>query len=499
MIRAMGAVLLVGCGWAQDAPGTLVRELSGVADAATADGEAKTLDKEGIYCWWVSPKIRPGYFQVIARARTTGAAGVLHFVLTDSADENRVSHAITETRAGRVTSEEYEEIYCGSFHWDGSYGARISDWSTPGLMVDWVKLVPVTAGEIRDPLPGALKQYEAPRFGGRTASDLEIRPTTADGDADVVIDGELGEWAGVPLLVLGAEEARSADYGGTGDLSATVAFAWNDTHLYFACEATDDSADFLQDGRKLSSIWQHDSIQLAFDAAGNAKTPGYADDDYEYGLGMTADGARVYRWVAGNNLPVGDVPTIDLAVTRDDEAGVTRYEAAIPFKELVPFSPERAQCGVTMVINDRDAGEGQRAWLEWTPGIAGAKDPSAFGILRLIDSPPATTAVTALLIARRDLSVDPDLDASLRVHSAEALGQCALQWRIAREGAVGEVLQRGERAVELEEAGAVIEIPSEATASGLKPLLQDDGTATASDQEIRPTIGGVDIAGLGEG
>jgi hypothetical protein len=35
-----------------------------------------------------------------------------------------------------------------------------------------------------------------------------------------------------------------------------------------------------------------------------------------------------------------------------------------------------------MTVNDND-GDGFRGWLEWTPGVCGGKDSSAFGWLTL--------------------------------------------------------------------------------------------------------------------
>lgn len=427
---------------ARDPEAALLRDLGGTPDPDARGGEAKTLDQPGIYCWWSGPKIRPGYFEITARARATGEPGVIHFVLTESRDEKHFLRAVSEVQRGRVESREYQEIYCGTFYWDGSFGMRVSDWSSPGLMVDWVKLVPVAASEVRDPLPGVRKRYDAPRF--RTPPE---------------VDGKLTEWAGVPILALGEESARSAAYGGTADLSGICHFAWDATHLYFACEVVDNEAQFLDDIRYLSGIWKYDSIQVAFDAARDARTPGYAGDDYEYGLGLTPIGGKAYRWVAGHGLRVGDVPTVDVAVVRDEDLHLTRYEAAIPFKELVPFSPERPLCGMTLIINDRDGGKGQRAWLEWTPGIAGAKDPSAFGELHLVDAPPGDEGVTALLVAQRDLSGKAEATATLRVRAPRALGACLLRWRIGPEGTPETQLAAEDRRAELSTPDASLRIP----------------------------------------
>lgn len=407
-------VLLVpGVGLCQGAQGSGLYQLGGTPDAAASDGEARYLDADGIYCWWVGPPLRPGYFEVTVRARTTGRPGVVRFVVAEPASDQHLAHAVTRVQEGAVTSTEYQEVYCGAFFWDGTFPLRLSDWSSGCLLVDWVRVVNVPAWEVRDPLPGAFKHYEAPRF-----------------PAPPQVDGDLTEWRRVPVLSLGPECARSADYGGSADCSALARFAWDDTHLYLACEVTDDELATLRNARELGSLWRYDSLQVAFDAAYDARTPGYGADDYEYGFGLTPTGARAYRWVAGNNLPVGDVPTIGVAVVRDDDAKSTRYEVAIPFKELVPFSPARPVCGMSIVVNDSDQRRPERGWLEWTAGIAGAKDPSVFGQLRLVDAPPSDATVVARLSTERNLSDRTTAEARLSIRAPEALGPCRVEWNV---------------------------------------------------------------------
>lgn len=418
-------------------------ELRGTRDAAADDGEARTREEPGIYCWWSSIELKPGYFKVVARARTIRKAGTITFVLTDRHDDKRRVTSVSRTRSGHVSATTYAEIDCGTFHFDGSFGPRLSDWSSPGLMVDWVRAVPVATIDLVDVRPDMLARYEAPRL-----------PQTP------VIDGDLGEWARVPAVHLGAAHARSAAYDGTRDLSANWRVAWDERHLYFACEVVDDEHGPLEDVRELGDMWRFDGIQIAFDGGHNARTPGYDSDDYEYGLGMTSDGPRVFRWVAGHGLKTGDVPTIDLAVVRRDAQQLTCYEAALPFKELVPFSPERRHCGMTLIINDCDPQRrgSTRAWMQWTPGIAGAKDPSAFGELVLLDTPPQGDELHVALLARGDLSGESEMKASCVVQAPERLGACAVHWSIRAAGRQGgEPAYRSHGAVDLEAGRAVVD------------------------------------------
>ncbi len=230
------------------------------------------------------------------------------------------------------------------------------------------------------------KQYTAPKFE---------RPP--------VIDGKLDEWKKVPRLMLGPESAKSAEYGGASDLSADCRWAWDNSTLYFSAVVRDNDIRTLQDTGDLGSLWQYDSIQMSFDAGHNARTAGYDSDDYEYGFGLAGGKGRAYRWHTGNNLVLGDVPTITVAVIADQANHTLTYEVAIPWKELVPFSPETGICGMTIAVNDNDDGR-HHASLEWTPGITNGKDPSEYGELVLTKSPPSGGGSSAWLLGEADLS-----------------------------------------------------------------------------------------------
>lgn len=433
----LGTAALAAACLAAAAPEVLTYKLRGTPDATATGGEARTLDAEGIYCWWDGPGLKPGYFEVVARARTAGAAGVLQFVLCQSGKDTPPLYPVSRTQRGEVTAQEYEDIYCGTFYWDGSYTPRVSDWSSGGLLVDWVQLVPVPLAGIRDPDPGKVKRVLAPHFAES--------PT---------IDGNLSEWTRVPALALGPDMARGSRYGGSSDLSALCQWAWDDRALYFAAQVQDDRASVLPDPKDLGSIWQYDCIQMAFDGAQDARTPGYDDDDYEYGFGQTAGVARAYRWVTGNHLVLGDVPTISVAVQRDEERAITSYEVRIPWTELLPFSPATRSCGMTIVVDDNDGEAAQEIWLEWTPGITGPKDPSAFGMLTLIDEAPAASEIITWLAGESDQSDREQSRFVLNVNSPRPLGLVTVEWALTAGGQA-----RASGQVEADLAAAADQVP----------------------------------------
>ncbi len=259
------------------------------------------------------------------------------------------------------------------------------------------------------------KQYTAPKF--------ERAP---------VIDGKLDEWKKVPRLMLGPESVKSADYGGASDLSADCRWAWDNSALYFSAVVRDNDIRTLQDTGDLGSLWQYDAIQMSFDAGHNARTAGYDSDDYEYGFGLAGGKGRAYRWHTGNNLVLGDVPTIDVAVIADQANHTLTYEVAIPWKELVPFSPETGVCGMTISVNDNDDGR-PHASVEWTSGITSGKDPSAYGELILTKSPPSGGGSSAWLLGESDLSGKSQARFQVLVESP-GNGALTADWTIRRAG-----------------------------------------------------------------
>ncbi|NLE58449.1 MAG: hypothetical protein GX616_08815 [Planctomycetes bacterium] len=66
-----------------------------------------------------------------------------------------------------------------------------------------------------------------------------------------------------------------------------------------------------------------------------------------------------------------------LVITRTN--GFTSYELALPWKELAPFKPkDKTTAKFSFVVFDSDDERGFKQWIQWTPGVAGGKDPGAF-------------------------------------------------------------------------------------------------------------------------
>ncbi len=175
-------------------------------------------------------------------------------------------------------------------------------------------------------------------------------------------DGDLSEWEGIPetefehwIPLNDAPQTTSATFrlGRSGD------------RLRIAVTVQDDQWIFDEPG----TLWKGDSIQVAVDP-GHEKTPGAWDaDDIEIGVapGQAADCYTPAACQVEHHTVVdGDTMTAEI-----DLAGVVTG----------------APIGFTILVNETDD-QGRAGWLEWTPGIGAARDPSAFGTLHFTGDPP---------------------------------------------------------------------------------------------------------------
>ncbi|MBW2460309.1 MAG: hypothetical protein JRH11_01600, partial [Deltaproteobacteria bacterium] len=193
---------------------------------------------------------------------------------------------------------------------------------------------------------------------------------------DIVVDGTLSDWAGVPAVAVHTWDG-DAPYGGADDISASARFAFRDGTLFVAIDVTDADHD---NGRGDDTLWAGDSLQLAVDVLGDGGT-GYGVDDHEFTVALGEGATRVHR-------EHGDGVAPNAVVTRT--ATRTVYEVALSATSLGGARiVDGATLRASLVINDAD-GEGRDGWLELTGGIARGKVPGEFAQLRFVgaSTPP---------------------------------------------------------------------------------------------------------------
>lgn len=240
----------------------------------------------------------------------------------------------------------------------------------------------------------------APRPGAPRATAAYVKP------GGIRIDGSLADWKNAGWIELGEQfmyEVVHEKWGGRDDLSAQVAFAYDDEAVYIAAMVTDDVMAGSEEG---DLIWQNDCLQIGFDPLFNPHPEGsYAADDIEIGFSLVNGRAYAHRWTPSRSGAPGEIPGAEVAIVR--EGTVTRYEARVPFSSVAPLAPGfPGRCGVNAVVNDSDSAL-RKGVLGWTSGLADGKNPSRFGVLefadakRLANTPPMAFAQVEKTVVKR--------------------------------------------------------------------------------------------------
>ncbi|HZO89573.1 MAG TPA: sugar-binding protein [Chthonomonadaceae bacterium] len=196
------------------------------------------------------------------------------------------------------------------------------------------------------------------------------------------IDGDLREWADADPIGMGRpDQAHGKEWRGPADVSAYAYAKWDEKYFYLACAVTDD-VPFQP--YPAAELWRGDSVQFALSADRSAPSDrvGYGPGDHEFGLALL-NGTQpiLYRFAGPPRTAPGPVARGVVVARRLGTR--TYYEAAIPWSELAPATPQPGTVlGFSIVVNDNDGQE--RGYMEWGGGIAGAKRPGLFPPLRLV-------------------------------------------------------------------------------------------------------------------
>ncbi len=199
------------------------------------------------------------------------------------------------------------------------------------------------------------------------------------------IDGDLKDWPfNARTVVLDRKNAcRKGEWTKEEEnITADLKFVWNEERLYAAVIVHKDS--FNPPHLSSQSLWQGDSLQIAFDTVQNAieTTPKYQNDDIEYALGQFKGAPVVYRAVASSPnydsllKPLGVVKDVEMAIKHMPDKTV--YEIAFPRYSVSPFQLKPgSSCRFDLIVNLNN-GKRRIGWLELTPGIGQFKRPGLF-------------------------------------------------------------------------------------------------------------------------
>ena len=228
---------------------------------------------------------------------------------------------------------------------------------------------------MKPPIQNKLLALSLALFGlsASAANDIESGKETYSvvfAPKPIVLDGNLGEWAGVPVLAdpkfsvpkgsgpagtgkfVLFEEYGGGTWSGPDDQTSAVQIVYDADNVYFGFVVTDD---YHENAAK--SAWNGDSIQLMIASADRSKQVAL----YNYALGgVEADlGETIVMHEAG---PGGT----EAIVTRNGASKRTTYEIKLPKASLDIVKLEGGvKFGLGMAINDGDNGAGQNGQKGW--------------------------------------------------------------------------------------------------------------------------------------
>ncbi len=228
---------------------------------------------------------------------------------------------------------------------------------------------------MKPPIQNKLLALSLALFGLSASAANDIEPgketySVVFAPKPIVLDGNLGEWAGVPVLAdpkfsvpkgsgpagtgkfVLFEEYGGGTWSGPDDQTSAVQIVYDADNVYFGFVVTDD---YHENAAK--SAWNGDSIQLMIASADRSKQVAL----YNYALGgVEADlGETIVMHEAG---PGGT----EAIVTRNGASKRTTYEIKLPKASLAIEKLEGGvKFGLGMAINDGDNGAGQNGQKGW--------------------------------------------------------------------------------------------------------------------------------------
>ncbi|MBI4976532.1 MAG: hypothetical protein HZC28_03575 [Spirochaetes bacterium] len=212
--------------------------------------------------------------------------------------------------------------------------------------------------------------------------------------AAIAVDGEFADWKGVPKYAL-AEDNLSVDFSGGKipragplDLSASLAFAWDDANLFIAVKVI-DTVFFTGNGEE-GQFWNKDSMQIYFDMQNDGGKV-YDANDASYTIGFNKDCVPVAyldknptgRYVGAANADRGLDEAVQVAWKKNSDGYALEMafpRAVLPYLELQGGSV----FGISLLVNDND-GDGRKQGVTLGPkGTEPFKNPSIWKTVRLV-------------------------------------------------------------------------------------------------------------------
>ena len=199
------------------------------------------------------------------------------------------------------------------------------------------------------------------------------------------IDGDLGEWADVPVYGSSFLVYSNDAWDGTEDVTAQWRLGWDSNNLYVGAQVIDDVHVQTQVGEQ---IFRGDSLSLQFDTdrAGDLG-PQLSPDDYQIDLspgsftGVPPASFR-YRGTTGGSMT--NAPGAEVAIAAQQTGDGYFLEAAIPWEAIDVQPVPGIVLGLALNVSDNDTpGEAIQEIMKSHVATRTFGDPTSWGTLVL--------------------------------------------------------------------------------------------------------------------
>ncbi len=220
----------------------------------------------------------------------------------------------------------------------------------------------------------------------------------------IVVDGSLSEWPEDveegPVNLVDTRQVSGTWMGSYNqkllhkDISGKVFLLWDEERLYVGAKVWDDWHRAMGKQRqRANEIPPADSLMLSIDPDRDTRSLGPDDgrrEDREFWLAdVEGQGRRLVLWDRYRGTARHADGAV-LVITRANEIGITTYEAAIPWNEILPRG-RKPKVGLDfdlqVVLNDFDEPTDPmpQTRVGWTFGMGPEIDPGIFGTVMLVE------------------------------------------------------------------------------------------------------------------
>ncbi len=209
-----------------------------------------------------------------------------------------------------------------------------------------------------------------------------------EGDFDLEgFDGDISGWENAyPIYVAAPENSQDINSWYGQNVAMKMLGKWNENNFYIMADVYDNIQNNSHTG---FNMWQGDCVQIAIDTYLNGlkegTKSGYQEDDYEFGVAITAKGQESYLYY-GPGARAGEMSQLIGKAIRDDEHKLTRYLIKLTKDQISELKLATGTLyGFNIAVNDADVLD-RDGFIEYSAGLIDTKNPSLFKRFVLVES-----------------------------------------------------------------------------------------------------------------